>query len=106
MRGRARTGVFRAHAAAGIRAGRCGCADSKGPGNKCDPEFADIIPECTNLSVGYFDQHSVKERQDIKFLEDLANALRFYNPRILAKLICGYELDDFDKGNIKRNLLS
>jgi len=41
----------------------------------CDSaEFADIFPECTNISVGYFDQHSKKERQDIGFLIKLAEA--------------------------------
>lgn len=44
-------------------------------GAYCDSaEFADIIPECTNISVGYFDQHSNNERQDIAFLERLADA--------------------------------
>jgi hypothetical protein len=39
----------------------------------CDSaEFADLIPECTNISVGYFDQHAVVERQDLAFLERLA----------------------------------
>ncbi len=36
-------------------------------------EFADIYPECTNISVGYFGQHTVNETQDIEFLEKLAN---------------------------------
>ena len=41
----------------------------------CDSaEFADIFPECTNISVGYFDQHSKKERQHIGFLIKLAEA--------------------------------
>ena len=41
----------------------------------CDSaEFADIFPECTNISVGYFDQHSKRERQDIAFLKKLADA--------------------------------
>ena len=35
-------------------------------------EFADTIPECTNISVGYYDQHSQKERQDLGFLRYLA----------------------------------
>jgi len=35
-------------------------------------------------------------------VEYLANALRFYNPRILAKIGCGAELDDFDRGTIQR----
>lgn len=37
-------------------------------------EFTDIIPECTNLSVGYYKEHTVNEQQDIKHLEELANA--------------------------------
>lgn len=35
-------------------------------------EFIDIIPECTNISVGYFSEHSITEKQDIEFLELLA----------------------------------
>ncbi len=38
-------------------------------------EFVDVIPECTNLSVGYYSEHSVVEKQDIKFLEKLCKAL-------------------------------
>jgi putative aminopeptidase FrvX len=42
-------------------------------GYYCDSaEFADLIPECTNISVGYFDQHSNAERQDLAFLEAIA----------------------------------
>ncbi len=37
-------------------------------------EFADIYPECTNLSVGYFAQHTNDETQDIEFLDALAQA--------------------------------
>lgn len=37
-------------------------------------EFIGIIPEVTNLSVGYFNEHSHNERTDIKFLEQLARA--------------------------------
>lgn len=36
--------------------------------------------------------------------EYLANSLRFYNPRILAKVLCGVELDPFDLGEINRVL--
>jgi len=35
-------------------------------------EFTDIIPECTNISVGYFSEHTLTEKQDIDFLELLA----------------------------------
>ena len=38
-------------------------------------QYTDIITECTNISVGYYDQHSKKERQDIKFAHDLRNRL-------------------------------
>jgi len=37
-------------------------------------EFTSIIPECTNLSVGYYKEHTFNETQDIKHLERLANA--------------------------------
>lgn len=37
-------------------------------------EFTDIIPECTNVSVGYYKEHTFNETQDIKHLEKLANA--------------------------------
>ena len=37
--------------------------------------FADLIPECSNISVGYFKQHTVKESQDIGFVEKLTTAL-------------------------------
>jgi hypothetical protein len=36
--------------------------------------FIGIIPECTNLSVGYFDEHTNNEIQNIIYLEQLANA--------------------------------
>jgi hypothetical protein len=37
-------------------------------------EFVDIIPECTNVSVGYYSEHSKSEKQDIKHLIKLADA--------------------------------
>ncbi|CAG7580402.1 MAG: putative peptidase [uncultured marine phage] len=36
--------------------------------------FMDVIPECTNISVGYFHEHSGKECQNLSFLEDLCEA--------------------------------
>lgn len=36
--------------------------------------FIDDIPECTNISVGYFNEHTVNERQNISYLERLAKA--------------------------------
>jgi len=35
--------------------------------------FMDTIPECTNLSVGYYKEHSVNETQDMAHLKKLAN---------------------------------
>jgi hypothetical protein len=35
-------------------------------------EFINIIPECTNISVGYFNEHQLTEKQDIEFLSLLA----------------------------------
>ena len=32
-------------------------------------EFTDIIPECTNISCGYFHEHTTSEKQDLDFLE-------------------------------------
>ena len=38
-------------------------------------EYKDVIPECTNISVGYFNQHTSKESQDLVFVETLVDAL-------------------------------
>lgn len=38
-------------------------------------EYAGVVPECTNLSVGYYDQHTSKESQDILFAETLLERL-------------------------------
>lgn len=38
-------------------------------------QFMDFIPECTNISVGYYDEHTVNERQDIAFLYRLCQAV-------------------------------
>lgn len=37
-------------------------------------EFTSVIPECTNISVGYYDEHTVNEKQDIEHLELLSKA--------------------------------
>ncbi len=38
-------------------------------------EYRELVAECTNLSVGYFSQHTSKERQDVTFLMALREAL-------------------------------
>ncbi len=42
-------------------------------------EFTHLIPECTNISVGYYKEHTTNESQDIKHLERLANACLLVN---------------------------
>ena len=37
-------------------------------------EYVDIIAECTNVSCGYYDEHTGKERLDFKHLERLRDA--------------------------------
>jgi hypothetical protein len=37
-------------------------------------EFTSIIPECTNISVGYYKEHTTQESQDIEHLTKLAEA--------------------------------
>ncbi len=36
--------------------------------------FIDLIPECTNVSVGYFDEHRHTELQNITYLKSLCKA--------------------------------
>lgn len=38
-------------------------------------EYAGVVPECSNLSVGYYDQHTAKESQDILYAETLLERL-------------------------------
>ena len=48
--------------------------------------YIDIISECTNISVGYFSQHTMKERQDILFAETLVQKLmRFDESKLVSK---------------------
>ena len=37
-------------------------------------EFVDLIPECTNVSVGYYSEHTKSENQDMRHLVNLASA--------------------------------
>lgn len=53
--------------------------------------FIGIIPECTNLSVGYFNEHSHQEITNIKFLVDL------------AKIACKIDWETLPIGEIKSN---
>jgi hypothetical protein len=37
--------------------------------------LVDIVPECTNVSCGYFSQHGDREKQDVEFLQILASRI-------------------------------
>lgn len=38
-------------------------------------KFIDLVPECTNISVGYYNEHTTRETQDIDFLRRLCKAV-------------------------------
>jgi hypothetical protein len=38
-------------------------------------KFVDLVPECTNISVGYYNEHTTRETQDIDFLRRLCKAV-------------------------------
>jgi len=38
-------------------------------------KFIQLVPECTNISVGYYSEHTSSERQDINFLRRLCKAV-------------------------------
>jgi hypothetical protein len=38
-------------------------------------KFMDLVSECTNISVGYYNEHSTNEKQDINFLRRLCQAV-------------------------------
>ncbi len=42
-------------------------------------QFMGIIPECTNISVGYYDEHTHREKQDIEFLYKLCKSIEGVN---------------------------
>lgn len=37
-------------------------------------EFTDVISECTNISVGYYNEHTTTEKQNLEHLTELCNA--------------------------------
>jgi hypothetical protein len=42
-------------------------------------EFTSVIPECTNISVGYYKEHTYAEHQDIEHLRKLCRAAAMVN---------------------------
>jgi hypothetical protein len=37
--------------------------------------YTDLIPECSNLSIGYQNEHSTRETLDLNYLEDVIQRL-------------------------------
>ena len=75
-------------------------------------EFIDIIPECTNLSVGYYKEHTHTESQDIEHLERLANACirvdwenlpTVRNPKITEYKTTTYSTNSYSVSGSKKN---
>ena len=59
-------------------------------------QFTSLISECTNISVGYYNEHSTSERQDIKHLEKLCEAVCKVDWEALSIVKePGYYHDDF-----------
>lgn len=47
--------------------------------------YAEIVAECTNLSVGYWSQHTPQEKQDLAFAIDMRDALCCFDE---SRLVC------------------
>ena len=66
-------------------------------------EYIDYISECTNISVGYFNQHTKKESQDLVFLEYLIQALVVadWSKLVFKRAIGAVEYSTYNKGPYK-----
>ncbi|OJF90060.1 hypothetical protein AX761_23860 [Rhizobium sp. 58] len=61
-------------------------------------EYAHLVAECTNVSVGYFNQHRESETQDVTFLMALREALLQVN---WTNLIVARDPEHFVEWNMK-----
>jgi hypothetical protein len=63
--------------------------------------YVDLVAECTNLSVGYFGQHTSSERQNLPYLRQLRDVLvKFDEGCLKAERKAGeqeYDWDDWDR---------
>jgi hypothetical protein len=69
-------------------------------------EFTSVIPECTNISVGYYQEHTFNEHQDIEHLYKLSQAClqveweKLPTKRDMNKVESKYDKwDKYDYGN-------
>jgi hypothetical protein len=56
-------------------------------------KFIQLVPECTNISVGYYSEHTPSERQDIDFLRRLCRSVCEVNWDDLVILGNGFDSD-------------
>lgn len=62
--------------------------------------FTELIPECTNVSVGYFNEHTHDELQNITYLEKLAKACVSANwDKLVVKRKVGFDNEILKKYN-------
>jgi hypothetical protein len=59
-------------------------------------QFMDIVPECTNISVGYMYEHTTGEYQDIDYLQRLCKAVCLIDWETLPVERNPYTENDFD----------
>lgn len=66
-------------------------------------EFIDVIPECTNISVGYYKEHTTNESQDIEHLSKLAEVCSKINWELLPteRDLAKTEYRDYSKYDTK-----
>ncbi len=66
-------------------------------------EFVDIVPECTNISVGYQSEHTFRESQDLYHLNKLALAcLDVKWEELPTKRVAGTKESKWDNWNTKK----
>jgi len=58
-------------------------------------QFMDIVPECTNISVGYMYEHTTSEYQDIDYLSRLCKSVVAIDWETLPVERNPYDSDDF-----------
>jgi len=70
-------------------------------------KFMDLIPECTNISVGYYKEHTTNEHQDIEFLSKLCKSVCNINWETLPIKRNQYNYDDeVDDNDLSNNKYS
>jgi hypothetical protein len=67
-------------------------------------KFVELVPECTNISVGYYKEHTVGEYQDIEFLQKLCRAVVKIDWESLAVKRDPSEVEDWDSWGESFNL--